>query len=187
MEQTLNHSFFHAEERDSSGKKRAKIFLAVLLVFAGLVALAVVTQRSQPQVSRVTTETSTAAQSAPPPVDVPMNPEAPAVPQLVPSAPEPAPSTSAKSEVAPAPPAPAHHVITKKAPARGRTIVTETPVPKTPAPSIAPPQLAPVPIEAPAAPSPIPTTIPTTTPATSATTTSSAAPSTDEPPPPPPA
>ena len=192
MEQTYDRSFFHAEERDRSGKKRAKIFLAVLVVFAGLVALAVALQKSQPQVSRVTTETST-GQATPPPVDVPANPEAPAVPQLVPStpaAPTAAPTAEkSASDVAPAPPA-RHTVARKKTAAHGRIVTTETPVPSSPAPSVAPPQLAPVPITAPAAPTPIP--VPTAAPAGSTSTTapapSSTAPSstTEEPPPPPP-
>ncbi len=90
MDQTYNHSLFAdaREEPDHSGTKRAKIFLVVLLVFAGLVALAVAMQKSQPTVSRVTTETSTAAQSVPPPVDATAVPAVPAAAQAVPPATE---------------------------------------------------------------------------------------------------
>lgn len=183
MEQTYDHQLFvdAREEPDHSGTKRAKIFLIVLLVFAGLVALAVAMQKSQPNVSRVTTETSTAVQSVPPPVDVPANAVAPAAPQSVPSAAETpaAAPTVEKSAVETAPAVSERRpAVKKKAASHGRTIVTETPVPSSPAPAVAPPQLAPVPITAPVAPAPIPTTTP-------APATSTATPPEEVPPPPP--
>lgn len=183
MDQTYDQPLFAdaREEPDHSGKKRAKIFLVVLLVFAGLVALAVAMQKSQPKASGVTTETTTAVQSGPAPVDATANPAAPALSQAVPSAPE-APAAAPTAEKSAVETAPAvserRPAVKKKAASHGRTIVTETPVPSSPAPAVAPPQLAPVPITAPVAPAPIPTTTPA--PATSTTT-----PPEEVPPPPP--